>query len=70
MDSLAQLAEHWIPNPKAIGSNPVWVNLLQFVVGWCAVKNVSYYSNESSGFAKRPLETPLVELQVTRIFGS
>ena len=24
-DCLAQLAEHWIPNPKAIGSNPVTV---------------------------------------------
>ena len=28
MDSLAQLAEHWIPNPKAIGSSPVWVTTL------------------------------------------
>ena len=27
-DCLAQLVEHWIPNPKAIGSNPVTVNIL------------------------------------------
>jgi hypothetical protein len=26
---LAQLAEHWIPNPKAIGSNPVGVTFLR-----------------------------------------
>ena len=22
---IAQLVEHWIPNPKVAGSNPVWV---------------------------------------------
>jgi hypothetical protein len=27
-DSLAQLAEHWIPDPKVVGSSPAWVNIL------------------------------------------
>ena len=26
-DSLAQLAEHRIPDPKVVGSNPAWVML-------------------------------------------
>ena len=28
IDCLAQLAEHWIPDPKAVGSNPAMVNII------------------------------------------
>ena len=40
-DCLAQLVEHWIPNPKAIGSNPVTVTvtvLLRIQVLFCSTR--------------------------------